>query len=99
VQNAKPLAEAVAAVGVHVAAAPKLLDPFLNCTVPVTPAPLLFVFTVAVNVTLPPDTTLLTFEVTCVVLLACAIVTFTVLLVLLELKLLFASAVYVAFNL
>jgi hypothetical protein len=99
VHNAAPDADAVAAVGVHVAAAPRLLDPFLNWTVPVGPAPLLLVFTVAVNVTVPPDTTLLTFEVTCVVVVACVIVTFTVLLVLLELKLLFASAVYVAFNL
>jgi hypothetical protein len=67
--------------------------------VPVGPAPLLVVFTVVVNVTLPPETTLLTFELTVVVVVACVIVTFTVLLALLELKLLFASAVYVAFNL
>src|SRR5689334_21740909 len=36
-------AEALAACGVQVAAAPKLLVPFLNCTVPVGPAPLLVV--------------------------------------------------------
>jgi hypothetical protein len=85
-----------AAAGVHVTAAPRLLVPFLNCTVPVGPAPLLVVFTLAVNVTLPPDVILATLEVTAVVVVACVIVTATVLLVLLELKLLFASAVYVA---
>src|SRR5215471_101784 len=36
------------AVGTQFAVEPKLLDPFLNCTVPVGPAPLLFVEIVAV---------------------------------------------------
>src|SRR5947209_3796796 len=35
VHDAAPDAEAVAAVGVQVTAAPNVLDPFLNCTVPV----------------------------------------------------------------
>src|SRR5712664_2024671 len=52
VHNAVPEVEAVAAVGVHVMAAPRLLDPFRNCTVPVGPAPLLLVEIVAVRVTL-----------------------------------------------
>src|SRR6267378_6818775 len=52
VHNAVPELEAVAAVGVHVAATPKLLEPFRNCTVPVGPAPLLLVEIVAVSVTL-----------------------------------------------
>jgi hypothetical protein len=99
VQNAFPEVEAVPDVGVQATALPKLLDPFLNCTVPVGPAPLLVVFTVAVSVTLPPETTLDTFDVTCVVVVACATVTATVLLLVVELKLLFASAVYVAFRL
>jgi hypothetical protein len=96
VQSAFPELEAVPAVGVQVTALPKLLEPFLNCTVPVGPAPLLFVFTLAVNVTLPPDAILVTLGVTVVVVVACVTVTATVLLVLLELKLLLASAVYVA---
>jgi hypothetical protein len=58
VQNAA--AVLVAAVGVHVAAAPSELEPFLNCTVPVGPTPLLFVATVALRITLPPETTLVT---------------------------------------
>jgi hypothetical protein len=53
VQNAA--AALVASIGVHVAAAPSELEPFLNCTVPVGPAPLLFVATVAVSVTLCPE--------------------------------------------
>jgi hypothetical protein len=86
-------AEADAAVGVQVAAAPKLLAPFLNCTVPLGPAPLLLVLTVAVSVTLPPGAMLVGLGVTVVVVVACVMVTATVLLVVLELKLLFASAV------
>jgi len=39
----------VPAVGVHATALERLLDPFLNCTVPVGPTPLLVVFTMAVN--------------------------------------------------
>lgn len=57
----------VPAVGVHITALPKLLDPFLNCTVPVGPAPLLVVFTFAVSVTLPPDAMVVALEVTVVV--------------------------------
>lgn len=65
-----------AAVGVHVTGLMRVLDPFLNCIVPVGPAPLLFVATVAVSVTLPPETTLLGFGTTCVV--VAALVTITV---------------------
>jgi hypothetical protein len=65
----------VPAVGVHITALPKLLDPFLNCTVPVGPAPLLVVFTVAVSVTLPPDTMLVALEVTVVVVVSPVTVT------------------------
>ena len=43
-----------AAIGVQFAALPSAVAPFLNCTVPVGPAPLLFVATVAVSVTLVP---------------------------------------------
>jgi hypothetical protein len=90
-------AEVLAAVGVQVAAAPRLLEPFLNCTVPVGPAPLLVVFTVAVKVTMPPDAMLAGLGgASVVVVVACVTVTATVLLVELELKLLFVSAVYVA---
>ena len=64
VQNAA--AVLVAAFGVHVAAAPSALAPFLNCTVPVGPTPLLFVFTVAVSVMLPPEVMLFTLGTTCV---------------------------------
>src|SRR6266851_83754 len=60
----RAFAVALAFVGVQVTALPRLLDPFLNCTVPVGPAPLLFVFTIAVSVTLPPDTMLLGLGVT-----------------------------------
>jgi hypothetical protein len=51
----KAAAEVVAAVGTQFIAAPMEFPPFLNCTVPVGPTPLLFVDTVAVSVTLPPD--------------------------------------------
>jgi hypothetical protein len=70
-------AEAPAALGVQFAAAPRALDPFINCTVPVGPAPLLVVEIVAVSVTLPPDTTLDTLLVTAVVVAAFVIVTFS----------------------
>jgi len=40
---------------VHVTAVPSALDPLRNWTVPVGPAPLLFVATFAVSVTLPPE--------------------------------------------
>lgn len=56
----------VAAVGVHVTALESVLDPFLNCIVPVGPTPLLFVVTFAVKVMLPPDATLLALGATCV---------------------------------
>lgn len=75
VQNAAPVVEAVPDVGEQVIALPRLLDPFLNCTVPVGPAPLLVVFTFAVSVTLPPDATLVGLGVTTVVVAACVIVT------------------------
>jgi hypothetical protein len=65
----------VAAVGAHVTAVDRVLAPFLNCTVPVGPAPLLFVATVAVSVMLPPETMLLTLDVTCVCVVALATVT------------------------
>ena len=68
-------AAALAADGVHVAAAPRLLDPLLNCTVPVSPAPLLVLEISAVSVTLPPETMLLTLEVTFAVVVAFVIVT------------------------
>jgi hypothetical protein len=74
-QNAAPELDAVAAVGVHVAAEPKLLVPFLNCTVPVGPAPLLEVEIVAVSVTLPPATTLVGLLATAPVVAALVIVT------------------------
>jgi len=99
VQNAAPVLDAIPDVGEQAIALPRLLDPFLNCTVPVGPAPLLAEFTVAVSVTLPPDTTLVGLGVTTVVVAACVIVTASVLLLLLELKLLVVSAVYVAFSL
>jgi len=70
-------AAALAADGVHVAAAPRLLDPLLNCTVPVGPAPLLVLEISAVSVTLPPDTTLVTLGVTFAVVVAFVIVTFS----------------------
>src|SRR5713226_3886676 len=51
-----PGVELVPAVGVQVVALPSAVDPFMNCTVPVTPAPLLVVpVTFAVSVTLPPE--------------------------------------------
>ena len=78
VHRAFPDVEAVPDVGVQVAALPKLLDPFLNCTVPVGPAPLLVVFTVAARVTLPPETILVGLGVTAVVVEACVIVTASV---------------------
>ena len=73
VKNAAALV--VAAVGVQVAATPRAPEPFLNCTVPVGPAPLLFVVTFAVRVTLPPDITLDTLGVTVVVVAAFVTVT------------------------
>src|SRR4029077_16821472 len=87
----------VAPVGVHVIALPSAVDPFINCTVPLGPALLLLLdVTVAVRVTLPPDATLVGLEVTAVVVVAWVIVTASALLLALELKLLFASAVYAA---
>ena len=72
----------VAPVGLHVAAAvPRFALPFRNCTVPLGPtAELLFVLTTVVSVTVPPDATLATLEVTAVVVAACVMVTESVLL-------------------
>ncbi len=78
VQNALPVLEAVPEVGVHVAGVPRLLAPFLNCTVPVGPAPLLVVEIVAVSVTLPPEVIVVTLEVTAAVVVAFVIVTASV---------------------
>src|SRR5216683_5032642 len=75
VQNAFPVVEAIPDVGVHVAAVPRLLAPFLNCTVPVGPAPLLLVEIVAVSVTLPPAVIVVTLDVTAAVVAAFVIVT------------------------
>jgi hypothetical protein len=75
VHNAFPVLDATAEVGVQVTALPRLLDPFRNCTVPVGPAPLLVVFTVAVKVALPPAAMLAGLAVTVVVVVACVIVT------------------------
>ena len=75
----------LAAEGVHVAAAPKLLEPFLNCTAPVGPAPLLDVEIVAVSVTLPPATILVTLLATAAEVAALVIVTDSVLLLAFEL--------------
>src|SRR5258708_601649 len=69
----------VPAVGVHATALERLLDPFLNCTVPVGPTPLLVVFTMAVNVTRPPHAILVALQGTVVV--AVSPVTLTVIAV------------------
>src|ERR1700730_10557480 len=67
-----PGVELVPAVAVQVAAVPRLEPASLNCTVPVGPAaPFVVPVTLAVRVTLPPVTTLVTLgvttvEVTCV---------------------------------
>ena len=82
VQNAFPELDAVA---VQVAAVPKLLEPFLNCTVPVGPAPLLVVEIVAISVTLPPATILVTLLATAAEVAALVIVTDSVLLLPFEL--------------
>src|SRR5216683_3097233 len=75
VQNAAAVLEA--AVGVHVAAADSELEPFLNCTVPVGPTPLLFVATVALSVMLPPEVMLVTLGTTWVAVAACVTVRLT----------------------
>ena len=81
----------------QVTALPSAVDPFINCTMPLGPKLLLLLDeTVAVSVTLPPDATLAGLDTTAVVVVACVIVTASVLLLALELKLLFASAEYVA---
>lgn len=59
--------EAVPFVVVHVAAVPSAADPFMNCTVPVGPAPWLVVATVAVNIMLPPEAIEVALAVTVVV--------------------------------
>ena len=76
--KAFPEVETVPDVGVHVAAVPRLLAPFLNYTVPVGPAPLLVVEIVAVSVTLPPEVIVVTLEVTAAVVVAFVIVTASV---------------------
>jgi hypothetical protein len=74
-----PGVEAVPAVGMQVAAAPSGAVPFMNWTVPVGPAALLVVpVTFAVNVTLPPDATVVTFGVTTVVVACVPVVAVTV---------------------
>ena len=72
----------VAPAGVQVAAAaPRFELPFINCTVPVGPwVELLLDETTAVNVTLPPEVILLMLGVTPVVVVACVMVTESVLL-------------------
>ena len=72
----------VAPAGVQVAAAaPSFELPFINCTVPVGPwVELLLDETTAVNVTLPPEVILLMLGVTPVVVVACVMVTESVLL-------------------
>jgi len=66
----------VAAVGAQVAAVPRFEPAFRNCTGPVGPAAeLLFVLTVAVKVTVPPDAMLLALVVTAVVVVANVMVT------------------------
>ena len=82
VQNALTAGVAVLSAGVDVqVAVPRLALPLKNCTVPVGPcAELLPVFTFAESVTLPPETTLDALEVTTVVVVACAIITESALL-------------------
>jgi len=87
-------AAADAPAGAHVTVPPKLVVPFINCTVPLGPALLLLLDeTVAVKVTLPPDATLAGLDTTADVVVALVIVTASSLLLAFELKLLFASAV------
>jgi hypothetical protein len=53
------------AVGAHAAGVPSAAVPFMNCTVPVGPGPPLVVpVTLAVSVTLPPEATVATLDVT-----------------------------------
>lgn len=59
--------EAVPAVGLQVTALDKLFEPFLNCTVPVGPAPWTVVETNAVSVTLAPAEIVVALEVTAIV--------------------------------
>ena len=90
-------ADDVALAEVQLTGEPSVAVPFINCTVPLGPALLLLLEeTVAVSVTLPPDVMLVGLDVSAAVVLAFVIVTASVLLLLLELKLLFGSAVYAA---
>lgn len=73
-----PGVELVPAVGVQVAAVPSAVEPFMNCTVPVGPAPAWVVpATVAVKVTLPPEAMEVVLAVT-VVVVTCVPFTVTV---------------------
>jgi hypothetical protein len=74
-----PGVEAVPAVGMQVAAVPRAVVPFMNCTVPVGPARLFVVpVTFAVKVTLPPDAIEVALGVTTVVVICVPPVTVTV---------------------
>lgn len=71
VQNALPvLVFCAPLVGVQVTGAPRLVEPFENCTVPVTPAPLLLEEIFAVRVTLVPEVIEPRLDVTAVVVAA-----------------------------
>src|SRR5215471_1844896 len=76
---------------------PRVAEPFENWTVPVGPtSELLVVEITAVSVTMPPEATLAGAAVTVVVVVACVIVTESEFEVFEEVKLLLASAAYVA---
>ena len=76
-----PAESVVAPAGVQVAAAPRLLAPLRNCTVPVGPSEeLLLDETVAVSVMLPPEATTVVLGTIAVVVVACVMVTVRVLL-------------------
>jgi hypothetical protein len=64
----------VPAVGVQVAGVESAVAPFMNCTVPVGPAPVLVVETFAVRVMLPPDLMVVAELVTAVVVASPAVV-------------------------
>ena len=70
-------------VGLHTTGEPIVVPPLANVTLPVGPAPLLFVATVTDNVTLCPEVIEFGLAVTLVIVAALVIVTESVLLVLL----------------